>query len=69
MYYEGRWEREYFEKQPKFDGPSLWQLCLSMLVAATLVSITSLAFWVLTAIVVQNVDVYLSYLGSLLGIY
>jgi hypothetical protein len=27
MYYEGRWEREYFEKQPKSREPSLWHLC------------------------------------------
>jgi len=46
MYYQGRWEREYFEKQSKFREPSFWYLCLVALVGPTLAATISLAVWV-----------------------
>ena len=46
MYYDGRWEREFFEKKSKFHEPPLWFLCQIMLVGPTLAAIISLAVWV-----------------------
>jgi len=55
MYYEGRWEREFFDKQTKFQEPSVWQL-LPLLIIPFLAAIVSLALWVFIA--------YLTYLGG-----
>jgi len=53
--YEGRWEREFFDKQTKFQEPSVWQL-LPLLIIPFLAAIVSLALWVFIA--------YLTYLGG-----
>jgi hypothetical protein len=53
MYYEGRWERAYFEKPSKFREPSLWHLDLVALVGPTLAAIISLALWMWIAYLIR----------------
>jgi hypothetical protein len=62
MYYDGRWERDFFEKQTKFQEPSIWQL-LVLLVLPVLAAIVSLALWVFIGKCI-DVSTYLTYLGG-----
>jgi hypothetical protein len=63
MYYEGRWEREFFEKRiNKFQEPSIWQLSF-LLVYPTLIAIVSLALWMFIGKYI-DVGIYLTYLGG-----
>jgi flagellar basal body-associated protein FliL len=62
MYYEGRWEREYFEKKPKFQEVSIWQL-LVLLVVLVLAATVLLVFWVFIGNYI-DVSTCLPYLGE-----
>ncbi len=65
MYYEAKWERDYFEKQSQFREPTLWHFCLVLLVGPTLAAITSLVIWVWIAThLPEQIDAYLTYLGG-----
>ena len=62
MYYDGRWERDFCEKPTKFQGPSIWQL-LVLLVIPVLAATVLLAFWVFIGKYI-DVSTCLVYLGG-----